>query len=185
MHIYIIYQPKQIQQGPQTSFVLVKTSNADEQIICQVNIHIGWAKSFSKATKWLLLLTSPSLSHDPLQATGCADPNRRGEPQDPNTQSGQTRLLLKTDLLCGAIIVCGHICFTFLHCVFSNVSLNCMHEKRHSHIGCICLTVLHCVFSNVSSNGMPAMKLHWLHLFDFSPLWVFICVLKLNTWEDA
>ena len=134
-----IYKPKQIQQGPQTSFVLVKTSNADEQIICQVNIHIGWAKSFSKAAKWLLLLTSPSLSHDPLQATGCADPNRRGEPQDPNTQSGQTRLLLKTDLLCGAIIVCSHICLTFLHCVFSNASSNCISEKMHTHISCICL----------------------------------------------
>ena len=108
------------------------------------NIHIGWAKSFSKAAKWLLLLTSPSLSHDPLQATGCADPNRRGEPQDPNTQSGQTRLLLKTDLLCGAIIVCGHICFTFLHCVFSNASSNCLSEKMHTRIDCICLVFLHC-----------------------------------------
>ena len=36
-----LYKPKQIQQGPQTSFVLVKTSNAHEQIICHVNIHIG------------------------------------------------------------------------------------------------------------------------------------------------
>ena len=43
------------------------------------------------------------------------------------------------------------ICLTFLHCVFLNVSLNCLHEMMHSHIGCICLTFLHCVFSNVFS----------------------------------
>ena len=53
-----------------------KSSNGDEQIICQVNIHIGWVKSFSKGAKWLLLLTSPS--HDPLQATGYAAPNSGG-----------------------------------------------------------------------------------------------------------
>ena len=28
-------------------------------------------------------------------------------------------------------------------------------------------------------------KSHWLHLFDFSPLCVFKCVLKLLAWEDA
>ena len=28
---------------------------------------------------------------------------------------------------------------TFLHCAFSNVSSNCLHENRHSHIDCICL----------------------------------------------
>ena len=39
--------------------------------------------------------------------------------------------------------------------VFSNVPLNCLPEKRYSHIGCICSTFLHCVSSNVSSNGLP------------------------------
>ena len=46
-------------------------------------------------------------------------------------------------------------CFTFPHCAFSNVSSNCLSEKRHSHIGCICLTFLQCAFSNVSSNCLP------------------------------
>ena len=48
----------------------------------------------------------------------------------------------------------GCICLIFLHCVFSNVSSNCLHQRMHSHIGCICLTFLHCVFSNVSSNRL-------------------------------
>ena len=49
----------------------------------------------------------------------------------------------------------GCISWTFLECVFSNVSLNGLPEKRHSHIGCICLTFLHCGFSNEFSNGLP------------------------------
>ena len=49
----------------------------------------------------------------------------------------------------------GFICLTFLHCAFSNVSSNCLHEKRQSHICCTCLTFLHCAFSNVSSNRLP------------------------------
>ena len=42
-----------------------------------------------------------------------------------------------------------------LHCVFSDVSSNCLPERMQSHIGCIYLTCLHCVFSNVSSNRLP------------------------------
>ena len=77
----------------------------------------------------------------------------------------------------------SHICcsFTFLHCAFSSVSLNCLPEKSHSHIGCICLTLLHCALTNVSSSPQLAWKdakSHWLHFFDFSPLCVFKCVLK-------
>ena len=49
----------------------------------------------------------------------------------------------------------GCICSTFLHCAFSNVSSNCLPKKRHNHIGYICLTFLHCAFFNVSSNGLP------------------------------
>ena len=44
----------------------------------------------------------------------------------------------------------GCICSTFPHCVFSNVSSNCLPERMQSHIGCICSTFLHCAFSNVS-----------------------------------
>ena len=45
----------------------------------------------------------------------------------------------------------GCICLTFLHCVSSNVSSNCLPQKMHNHTGYICLTFLHCAFSNVSS----------------------------------
>ena len=62
--------------------------------------------------------------------------------------------------------------FTFLHCVFSNVSSNRLPEQKQSHIGCICLTFLHCAFSNVFSNRLPEKRhnhngcicLTWWHL---------------------
>ena len=47
------------------------------------------------------------------------------------------------------------ICLAFLHCGFSNVSLNFLPEMMHNHTGCICLAFLHCAFSNVSSNCLP------------------------------
>ena len=67
--------------------------------------------------------------------------------------------------------------FTFLHCVFSNVSSNRLPEKRRSHIGYICLTFLHCAFSNVSSNGLHEKRhsrigcicLTFLQTFQMSP----------------
>ena len=68
------------------------------------------------------------------------------------------------------------------HLVFSNVSSNWLLEKRHSRIGYICLTFLHCVYLNVLSNCLPEtweeVYLHWLHLFDFSPLCIFKCFFK-------
>ena len=76
------------------------------------------------------------------------------------------------------IISC--ICLTFPRCVFSNVSSNCLSEKRHNHIGCICLTFLRYVFSN----GLPEMRQSHID-FGFSPLCVFICVLKLRVCENA
>ena len=51
-----------------------------------------------------------------------------------------------------------HFSFAFLHCEFSNVSSNCLHEKMQSHIGCIYLIFLHCAFSNVSSNCLPERR---------------------------
>ena len=36
---------------------------------------------------------------------------------------------------------------------------------------------------NVCPIGQEEVKLHWLHLFDFSPLCVFICFLKV-LWSD-
>ena len=94
--------------------------------------------------------------------------------------------LLETDLLDAKTHYC--ICSTFLHCVSSNGFSNCLPEKRHSHIGCICLTFVPYVFSKVSSKRLDdkmQSHTHWLHLFDFSPLCVFKCVLKSAAWEEA
>ena len=43
----------------------------------------------------------------------------------------------------------GHICLTFLHCAFANVSLNHLHKKRQSHTGYISLL---CIFKWVSNS---------------------------------
>ena len=53
----------------------------------------------------------------------------------------------------------GCIFFTFLHCVFSNGPSKHLDQSMHSRIGCICLSFLHCVFSNVSSNRLRE-KMH-------------------------
>ena len=114
------------------------------------------------------------------------------------------------------------------HCVFLNVSSNCLNQRMHNCTDCICLTFLQCAFSNVSSKGLPermhlitlipqsagirgckitlvAFVWFFLHcapsnvssnrlpermhthtgLFDFSPLCVFKCLLKLPAWTDA
>ena len=111
--------------------------------------------------------------------------------------------------------MCGHtgcICWTFPHCEFSNVDSKILDQSRQSHIGCICWTFPHCAFSNASSNylhekihshtgcicltlwvfkcwrkdlGSEQAKSHWLHLFGFSPLCVFKCLLKWPACEDA
>ena len=52
--------------------------------------------------------------------------------------------------------------------------------ERHNHIGCICLTFLRYVFSN----GLPEMRQSHID-FGFSPLCVFISVLKLRVCENA
>ena len=49
-------------------------------------------------------------------------------------------------------LLVGCICSTFRHCVFSNVSSNCLAQRMHNHIGCTGVIFLHCVFSNVSPN---------------------------------
>ena len=88
----------------------------------------------------------------------------------------------------------GCICLTFPQCAFLNVSSNRLPGRMHNHIGCIFRTFLHCVFSNVSSKRLPEKQQltireeaqsHWLHLFVFSPLCVFKCVLKTLAEEDA
>ena len=48
---------------------------------------------------------------------------------------------------------------TSSHCVSSNVSSNHLLLTMQSDIGCICKTFLHCVFSNESLNGLPE-KMH-------------------------
>ena len=81
--------------------------------------------------------------------------------------------------------------FDFLPlCFFSNVFSNCLPEEMHSHTGSIHQICLCCVFSNVFQNGLCVFegflktlpnqdaKSKWLHLFDFSPVYVFNCVPK-------
>ena len=79
----------------------------------------------------------------------------------------------------------------FIHCVFSNVSSNGVLGRMHNHIGYICSTFLHCVFSNAYSNlllrGLEVTLLAFaflkqqsqcLHLCEFSPVYIFTCILK-------
>ena len=81
----------------------------------------------------------------------------------------------------------GCICTAFLHCVFSNVFSNYLPDKMHSHIGYICLTFLHCAFFKtlLKLNGWEHVKLHWLHLFEFSPLCIFKCFSNWPAWDEA
>ena len=67
----------------------------------------------------------------------------------------------------------GYICSTVL---FSNVSLSCPLQKRHSHIGCIFSTFHHCVFSNVSSNDLPEKRHNCIGCIclTFSDKWGFM-----------
>ena len=52
---------------------------------------------------------------------------------------------------------------------FSNVSSNCLPEQMRSHKSC----------------NWTEVKSHCLHLKDFSPEWIFRCVLKLPDWAEA
>ena len=72
----------------------------------------------------------------------------------------------------------GYICWSFLHCMFSNVSSSCLPERMYSNRGYICLTFSHCVCSHMSPHiaWREDAKSHCLHLFDF-----FHCVF----WRDS
>ena len=98
----------------------------------------------------------------------------------------------------------GCACLIFLHCGFTNVSPNCLFERIHCHIACNCLTYLHSEFLSVNSkrllNRMQSrigyicllVPTHetsnclspWLHLFHFSPLCVFRCLLIWPSSDD-
>ena len=71
-------------------------------------------------------------------------------------------------LLKDAKVVKRCIGLTFLHCVFSNASSNCLHEKMQSHIGCICMTDIHCVFhmlpqcTRIRAGIVPLVAFVWL-----------------------
>ena len=53
------------------------------------------------------------------------------------------------------------ICLTFLHCVSSNVSSNCLYERMYNHTDCICLTFPRCALSNVLWEHLNIwMKIH-------------------------
>ena len=49
-----------------------------------------------------------------------------------------------------------YICLTFLRCVFSCAASKRLGQNMHNHIGCICLASLHCVFSNVFSKQLSS-----------------------------
>ena len=70
------------------------------------------------------------------------------------------------------------ICLVFLHCVSSNVSSICLSRKTQSHIGCIYSTFLHRAFaySLLRPIACDEAKLHWLHLWDFFPPCILICI---------
>ena len=108
----------------------------------------------------------------------------------------------------------GCIYLAFLHCVFSNVYSKCFHERKQNCSECTCLTFycvffkcllkspawkkaylhylhflacLHYVFSNVCSQRLHEdKKWHRMHhLFNFSAVVVFLCVLKQSAREEA
>ena len=63
-------------------------------------------------------------------------------------------------------------------CVFSNVSLTHLDQSRHSHIGCTWfdfspLCIFKCVLKWLA---WEKARPHWLHLFDFSPLFEFMAI---------
>ena len=61
--------------------------------------------------------------------------------------------------ICFPIFHC--ICSTFLHCVSSNVSSNCLHKRMYNHTDCICLTFPRCALSNVLWEHLNIwMKIH-------------------------
>ena len=60
------------------------------------------------------------------------------------------------------------VCLTFLHCAFSNVSSNCLQQKRHIHIGCIFLKYWHHLL--FSSGFFLLHPLNQGHKFQFVPL---------------
>ena len=76
------------------------------------------------------------------------------------------------------------------------------HQVLHMNLGCkhlhflFCwflafeknlIVIIHCVFSNacIKAFKQDDTKLHCLQLFDFSPVCVFKCLLKLLAWEKA
>ena len=77
-------------------------------------------------------------------------------------------------------------CLTFLHCAFSSGSLDCLHQKSIATLAAFVL-----LFSTVGFQMFPQIAcmrgciVTWLHLFAFSPLCVFKCILKLFAREEA
>ena len=77
----------------------------------------------------------------------------------------------------------GCICLTFLHCVFSNASSKNLDQHRQIHTGCIFLLISTVRFQICPQIACPRIGIFifgciHLHLFHFSPLCVFKCVLK-------
>ena len=77
--------------------------------------------------------------------------------------------------ICGT----GLFALVFLHHAVLSVPINCLPEMVEVHL--LSGHLFDSVFVNMSSekHASADAKSHWLHLFDFSPLCVFKCVLKL------
>ena len=73
--------------------------------------------------------------------------------------------------------VTGYICLLFVFCVSRNASSNCLPGRMKSHSGCILFGFSPlCVFKcTLKLYARTDAKLHWLHLFDFSPMCFQMC----------
>ena len=76
---------------------------------------------------------------------------------------------------------------------FLKVPLSFPHKMMHNRTDCIYLPFLHYEFSSKISSEMRK-EMHnyivclfdfFVDLFDFSPVWIFKCLLKALAWEDA
>ena len=79
----------------------------------------------------------------------------------------------------------GCIWLTFLHCAFSYVHSNCLPERMHSTFGYVWLTFPHSAKCLLKWSALKEAKSHWLLMFDFSPLCIFMCSIKWPLWENA
>ena len=86
---------------------------------------------------------------------------------DVSRGEGKSIIILPDVIVCGQLqnrdLLRTYVCFNWNfsapsippHCVFLNVSSNCLNQWMHNCTGCISLTFLNCASSNVSSSCLP------------------------------